>query len=58
VAEIDIVAKFAGRIAEILISMGRCLAAGQVLARMDPKDPPAFLKKVRARLSRCHAPPW
>jgi len=48
--EIDIDAKFAGRIAEMLADEGDMVKAGQALARMDTQDLAASLHKAEAQV--------
>jgi HlyD family secretion protein len=50
--EIDIAARIPGRIAEILVSEGEFVAAGQVLARMDTAGLRAQLRESEAGLQR------
>jgi HlyD family secretion protein len=50
--EIDIAAKVAGRIADVLVNEGEFVAAGQVLARMDTAVPEAQLREAEAQLQR------
>jgi len=48
--EIDVAAKTAGRVREILVSEGDFVTAGQVLARMDTDVLEAQLREARAQL--------
>ncbi|ACK51862.1 secretion protein HlyD family protein [Methylocella silvestris BL2] len=48
--EIDIDAKFAGRLIERLVDEGDMVTAGQVVARMDTRDLEASLKKAEAQV--------
>lgn len=50
--EIDVAAKTAGRIAEILVDEGDFVAAGQVLARMDTAQLEAQQRQAEAELAR------
>ncbi|WP_338147247.1 HlyD family secretion protein [Neoroseomonas oryzicola] len=50
--EIDVAAKIAGRIAEVLVNEGDVVAAGQVVARMDTAALEAQLREAEARLRR------
>ena len=46
--EVDITAKFAGRLADVTVHEGDDVAAGQVLARLDVRDLEADLRQARA----------
>lgn len=48
--ELDISTKFAGRIAELLVTEGSMVKAGQVVARMDTRDLEASLKRAEAQV--------
>ena len=48
--EIDIAAKYPGRIAAVLVDEGDPVEAGQILARMDTKDLEAALNGAEARI--------
>jgi HlyD family secretion protein len=48
--EIDVAAKFAGRIREILVKEGDTVAAGQVVARMDTEELKAQRREAEAQL--------
>ena len=48
--EIDIAAKTAGRVAEILVEEGELVTAGQVVARMDTETLQAQLRQAQAQL--------
>lgn len=48
--EIDISTKFAGRVAELLVTEGSMVKAGQVVARMDTRDLEASLKRAEAQV--------
>ncbi len=48
--QIDISPKFAGRLAELLVTEGDMVTAGQVVARMDIKDLEASLKRAQAHV--------
>ena len=48
--KIDIDAKFAGRIAEMLADEGDMVKAGQVVARMDTQNLAASLHKAEAQV--------
>ena len=50
--EIDIAAKIAGRIADILVEEGEMVTAGQVVARMDTAVLEAQLREAEAQLRR------
>jgi HlyD family secretion protein len=50
--EIDVAAKIAGRVAEILADEGDFVRAGQVLARMDTDVPEAQRREAEAQLAR------
>jgi HlyD family secretion protein len=50
--EIDIAAKIAGRVAEIMADEGDFIEAGQVLARMDTAVLEAQLREAKAQLAR------
>lgn len=50
--EIDIAAKTAGRVRDILVDEGDTVAAGQILARMDTEVLDAQLEEAKARLRR------
>src|SRR5690606_12773362 len=53
--EIDVAAKYAGRIAEILVSEGDFVTAGQVVARMDTTTLLADLRQAEAQLKRAES---
>ena len=46
--DVDITAKFAGRLAEVAVKEGEDVAAGQVLARLDVRELEAELRQARA----------
>ncbi|WP_292316494.1 HlyD family efflux transporter periplasmic adaptor subunit [Mesorhizobium sp.] len=48
--EIDIAAKFSGRIAALLVDEGDVVRAGQVVARMDTQDLEMSLRKAEAQV--------
>ena len=48
--EIDISTKFAGRVAELLVTEGSMVKGGQVVARMDTRDQEASLKRAEAQV--------
>src|ERR1041385_4503843 len=48
--EIDIATKFAGRLAELRVSEGDLIKAGEVVARMDTRDLEASLKRAEAQI--------
>ena len=48
--EIDIAAKFGGRIAALLVDEGDTVRAGQVVAQMDTQDLEASLRKAEAQV--------
>jgi len=50
--EIDIDTKFAGRVAELLVSEGDTVRAAQVVARMDVRDLEATLKRGEAQVEQ------
>lgn len=50
--EIDVAAKTAGRIKDILVNEGDLVTAGQVLARMDAAVPEAQRREAEAQLQR------
>lgn len=53
--EIDIAAKTPGRLAEIHVSEGEFVAAGQVLARMDTRTLEAELRQAQAQLGQARS---
>ena len=50
--EVDIDAKFAGRISEILVDEGAMVKAGQVVARMDTRDLQAQLSRAKSQTAQ------
>ena len=50
--EVHVAAKFAGRVADVLVEEGDMVDAGQVLARMDAAELQASLAKARADVAR------
>jgi len=50
--EVHVAAKFAGRVAEVLVDEGDMVDAGQVLARMDTAELEASLAKARAEIAQ------
>lgn len=53
--EVDVSAKAAGRITEILVNEGDFVKAGQVLAHMDAESLQARLAQAEAELARAHS---
>ncbi len=53
--EIDIAAKAAGRISEILVHEGEFISAGQVVARLDSATLKAQLRQAKAQLGQAHS---
>ena len=49
--EVDVAAKLAGRVAEILVNEGDFVKAGQVIARMDTRAIDAQLAQARAQVA-------
>jgi len=50
--EVHVAAKYAGRVAEVLVSEGDMVEAGQILARMDTAELEASLAKARADVAQ------
>jgi len=50
--EVHVATKYAGRVAEVLVSEGDMVAAGQVLARMDTAEREAALAAARASIAQ------
>lgn len=50
--EVHVAAKYAGRVAEVLVEEGIRVGAGQVLARMDTAEQEASLARARAEVAR------
>ena len=53
--EVDVAAKLAGRVAEILVNEGDFVKAGQVIARMDTRAIDAQLAQARAQVAQAEA---
>ena len=53
--QVDIAAKYAGRVKEVLVKEGDLVEPGQVLARMDTAELEASLEKARAETARAVA---
>ena len=53
--QVDVAAKYGGRIKEILASEGDLVAEGQVLARMDTVELEADLAKGKAKVAEAEA---
>ena len=53
--EVDVAAKLAGRVAEILVNEGDFVKAGQVIARMDTRAIDAQLAQARAQVANARS---
>ncbi len=54
-AQTDVATEVAGRVLEVLVERGQPVAAGQVLARLDPRDAESQLAEAEANVAQTRA---
>ena len=56
--EVNLAFRIGGRLIERLVNVGDQVAAGQVVARLDPEDDENALRAARAELAAAQAASW